>query len=103
MFEELLKDWRFLVAIGSVLIIIGEARYKIRRHDKLLDEDKIAEWNRQQATLLADVKNTANDMAEMNRDFKKFLEQYREGQERIWSSHEELKVTVARIEGSHHV
>jgi peptidoglycan hydrolase CwlO-like protein len=99
MFEELFTDWRFLLAAAAIVLAIGEARYKIRRHDALLNEDKIAEWNRQQATLLADVKNTSEDMHEMKKDFKKFLEQYREAQERIWSSHEDLKVDVARIQG----
>ena len=70
MFEELFTDWRFLLAAAAIVLAIGEARYKIRRHDALLNEDKIAEWNRQQATLLADVKNTSEDMHEMKKDLE---------------------------------
>jgi hypothetical protein len=42
MLEQLLIDWRFLVLLAGILLAIGEGRYKLSRHEKLLDADKLA-------------------------------------------------------------
>ena len=107
MLEELLTDWRFIVALGALLIAVGEARYKISRHEKILDPEKIANFNRHNATLIAEVKALSDDLLEIKsediRDIKKdiarFNEKHDEGTARLWTSLENSKERLAKLEG----
>ena len=95
----MLADWRFWIFVAGIVSAIAEARFKILRHDKILDPDKIAEWTRQDAKLRAQVDNLADDVKELDRDGDKTKEKNENSIIRIWEAIETSRERIARMEG----
>ena len=74
--DDLLTDWRFLVLLAGILLAIGEGRYKLSRHEKLLDTDKLASANRANATMIAEIKALIDDIRELKSALTTFNTKY---------------------------
>jgi len=98
-FSDLLTDWRFLVLLGGILLAIGEGRYKLSRHEKLLDTDKLAAANRDNATMIAEIKALVDDVHELKSAMTNFNTKYDTGMARLWTSLEDSKERLAKLEG----
>ena len=103
MLSDLLQDWRFILAVSSLLLVIGEGRYKLRRHEKLLDESTLATASRDNATMVAELKSLSVDVNELKTAMARFSEKYDVGTARLWSSLEaatiDCKERLAKLEG----
>ena len=99
MLEQLLTDWRFLSLVAGMLLIIGESRYKLRRHEKLLDIDKLSEASRSTATMVAEIKSLTDDMRELKLALADLGTKYETSIERLWTSLEDGKERLAKLEG----
>jgi hypothetical protein len=99
MLEQLLTDWRFLMLLAGILLAIGEGRYKLSRHEKLLDADKLATANRDNATMIAEIKALTDDVRELKSAMTSFGTKYDTGTARLWTSLEDTKERLAKLEG----
>lgn len=97
--EQLLTDWRFLALIIGIVLAIGEGRYKLSRHEKLLDADKLASANRDNATMIAEIKAITDDVRELKSAMTSFSTKYDLGTARLWTSLEDCKERIAKLEG----
>ena len=93
--DNLLTDWRFLILLAGILLAIGEGRYKLSRHEKLLDADKLATANRDNATMIAEIKALVDDVRELKLTMTSFDTKI----ERLWTSLEDGKERLAKLEG----
>lgn len=101
MFEQLLSDWRFLAAIAGLLVIVGEARYKLRRHEVAINNMATSETTqtRNNATMVAELKGMSEDVRELKGSMSRFSEKYDIGTARVWTSLEDAKERLAKLEG----
>ena len=97
--EELLTDWRFLSLMAGMLLVIGEGRYKLGRHEKLLDADKLWAASRDNATMVAEIKSLTDDVHELKSALTSFGTKYDTGTARLWTSLEDSKERLAKLEG----
>jgi hypothetical protein len=97
--DELLTDWRFLTMMIGLALAIGEARYKLVRHEKALDPEKISQWNRDNATMIAEIKALVDDVHELKSAIASFNTKYDTGTARLWTSLEDSKERLAKLEG----
>ena len=93
--EELLTDWRFLALIGGIILAVGEARVRIHRHESILSTEKQAEYY----TMIAELREASEDINELRTNLSLLSEKYDRGTARLWSSLEESKERVAKLEG----
>ena len=97
MLSELLSDWRFLGAAAAALALLGEARYKLARHERLLD--KTGQSGIERATMQASIAEMGRDISEIRSALDRLTERQTSSVERLWSSREESKERVAKMEG----
>ena len=97
--ENLLTEWRFLAMIIGLALAIGEARYKLARHEKLLDPEKRTQSARDNATMLADLKSQGTDMKTVKEALDRLSVKHDKNTERLWTSLEESKEKIAKLEG----
>jgi hypothetical protein len=95
----LLTDWRFLLLVATLLLVIGEGRYKLRRHEKLLDEKTLANASRDTATMAAELKSLIEDQRETKTAMARLSEKHDLNTSRLWTSLEDSKERLSRLEG----
>ena len=99
MLSDLLQDWRLIVAVSALLLVIGEGRYKLRRHERLLDEKTLATASRDTATMVAELKSLAQDQKDLTTAMTRLSEKHDSSAARLWTSLEDSKERLSRIEG----
>lgn len=95
--EELVGDWRFIVFVCVLLLAVGEARYKLSRHERILD--KSGQSSIERATMAASIAEMGRDISEIRSSLDRLSEKYDSGTARLWGSLEESKERVAKLEG----
>ena len=95
--EELISDWRFIVFCCGMLLAVGEARYKLVRHERILD--KSGQSNIERATMKAEISEMGRDISEIRSSLDRLNEKYDAGTARLWTDLEASKERVAKLEG----
>ena len=85
--------------LAGLILAVGEARVRISRHENILSADKQAAWNADRATMAATVSEIGRDISEIRSEVQRLAVKQESSIERIWSSLEESKERVAKLEG----
>ena len=100
-----MADWRFWMALISILgagagmvIVLAEVRFRIAQHARLLDPEKLAQWNRRDAAMIKDVETLVRDMACLKADLRELIKKYDRDSGRLWEAIEKNSTRVTWCE-----